>query len=471
MSIPCPLLPASCFPWNTLRRPGPGGVRAWVALFVLAAALIAGAPPQRACAETAKELRVLHAVVRGPITPASEQLLTHALERAEGQGYGALLLELDTPGGLVTSMRGMVSSILGARVPVLLWVGPSGARATSAGVFLVAAAHVAAMSPQSTIGAASPVDMGGKDVDATMAAKIKNDLMSYVRGLAASRGRNAQWYQDAVDAAVSITAQEAVMSGVVEFLAESPQDLLIQLAPRGIAMPDGTLCFDAQAATLDAYDPGLRHRMLSWLLDPQIAYLLLLGGIAGLFFEFTTPGAILPGVLGGLSLLLALYALSILPTSTAGILLILFAVVLFVLEIFVTSFGMLAVAGLVSLFLGSLILIAPTPGLEGVPLTTIILTVGAVTAIMSLCLVLITRAQRRQSMHGLAAMLGMTGRITTWNGQDGTIRLRGETWRAVSPGPAAFQPGDEARVTAARGLTLTVEPQDAPAQPAAKKET
>jgi membrane-bound serine protease (ClpP class) len=421
------------------------------------------APPAATAPDTAERLAafpVLHAAVRGPITPATEQLLSHALARAEEGGYQALLLELDTPGGLVTSMRAMVSSILGARIPVLLWVGPNGARATSAGVFLVAAAHVAAMSPQTTIGAASPVEMGGKDVDPTMAEKIKNDLMSYVRGLAESRGRNSAWYQDAVDAAVSVTAQEAVMTGVVEMLADSPRDMLAQLAVRGIPAPGGTLRFDPQGVRLDSYDPGLRHRMLSWLLDPQIAYLLLLGGIAGLFFEFTTPGAILPGVLGGLSLLLALYALSILPTSTAGILLILFAVVLFVLEIFVTSFGMLSIAGLVALFLGSLILITPTPGLEGVPLATIIVTVTAVAAIMSLCLVLITRAQRRRGMHGLDAMIGLTGRITKWDRQEGQVFVRGESWKAVSSGEQALAVGDRVRVVAARGLTLTVAPEN-----------
>lgn len=419
-----------------LLRPAPGGAQA---------------PPDAA-------FPVLHARIHAPITPASEQLLTHALAQAHDQGYRALLLELDTPGGLVSSMRAMVSAILGAEVPVLLWVGPRGARATSAGVFLVAAAHVAAMSPQSTIGAASPVEMGGKDVGQTMETKVKNDLMSYVRGLAEARGRNAAWYQDAVDSAVSITAQEAAMAGVVDLLADSPEDLLAQLAVKGIPWRDGPVHFDAWHASLTVYDPGLRHRLLAWLLDPQIAYLLLLGGIAGLFFEFTTPGAVLPGVLGGLSLLLALYALSILPTSTAGILLILFAVVLFVLEIFITSFGMLAVTGLVALFMGSLILIKPTPGLEGVPLATIIATVSVVTAIMGLCLVLITRAQRTQSMHGLDAMVGMTVRITDWHGQAGRVRVRGEIWKARAETPLALQPGDEARVVAARDLTLTIAP-------------
>lgn len=448
---------ASCFPWNTPWRPAPRVRRVLLgALVLLALGALFRPAPGATQAPPDAAFPVLHARIHAPITPASEQLLAHALEQARDQGYRALLLELDTPGGLVTSMRAMVSSILGAEVPVLLWVGPRGARATSAGVFLVAAAHVAAMSPQSTIGAASPVEMGGKDVGQTMEAKIKNDLMSYVRGLAEARGRNAAWYQDAVDSAVSITAQEAAMAGVVDLLADSPEDLLAQLAVKGIPWRDGPLRFGAQDAALTSYDPGLRHRLLAWLLDPQIAYLLLLGGIAGLFFEFTTPGAVLPGVFGGLSLLLALYALSILPTSTAGILLILFAVVLFVLEIFITSFGMLAVAGLVALFMGSLILIKPTPGLEGVPLATIIATVSTVTAIMSLCLVLITRAQRTQTMHGLDAMVGMTVRITEWQGQTGRVRVRGEIWKARADAPLALHPGEVARVVAAKDLTLTI---------------
>jgi len=405
---------------------------------------------------TAHPFNVLQVSLVGAITPASEDLLNAALATAESDNMQAVLLVLDTPGGLVTSMRGMVSAMLNAHVPVLVWVGPSGARATSAGVFLVAASHVAAMSPQSTIGAASPVGMGGADIGKTMQTKVKNELQSYVRGLAASRGRNAQWYEKAVDQAVSLTAQEAAISNVVDVIADSPEEFLQQLATRGIPFRGRIHMFSSQDVVFKAHDPGFRYSILSWLLNPQVAYLLLLVGIAGLFLEFVTPGVLLPGVFGGLSLLLALYALSILPTSTTGILLILFAVVLFVLEIFITSFGLLGLAALTSLFIGSLLLIRPTPGIDAIPLATVLITVSGLAVILGCCVVLITKAQRGRKAFGAQALVGETVRVTKWEDASGKIFVRGEMWRAISADKSTFSPGDMVLVTSADGLTLTV---------------
>lgn len=407
---------------------------------------------------TSQSFIVTTVTLNEPITPAAHDLIVAGIQTAQINTHSAVMIILDTPGGLVASMRDIVGSILNSPVPVFLWVGPEGARATSAGVFIVASSHIAAMSPNATIGAASPVQMGGKDVDSTMRDKVKNDLMSYVRGLAISRGRNAHWYQKAVDEAVSITAQEAAMEGVVEYLADSPEDFLEQIAAKGFVFGGRQVVVDPNTIRIVALDPSLRHKLLSWILNPQIAYLLLLGGIAGLFFELTTPGAILPGVFGGLCLLLALYALAILPTNTTGILLILFAVVLFILEVFITSFGMLGVAGLVSLFIGSLLLIRPTPGIEGVPVATILVTVGTLSLILGYCLVVITKSQRGKKAYGLEALVGMTCRITAWSDAKGKVLVRGEIWQAVSRSRTEMAAGDTAVVVKADGMTLEIEP-------------
>jgi len=394
--------------------------------------------------------------LREAITPATVDALRAAITTAESAAHLALLVEIDTPGGLVESMRSLVQMILSSKVPVLVWVGPGGARAASAGVFLVAASHAAAMSPQATIGAASPVNMDGKAIDPVMQAKIVNDLGSLIRGLAASRGRNVAWYEDAVREAVSITGQEAVLQGVVEHLAVDRQDFVIQLVARGgvpfggerRSLPAGSLHFQD-------FDPGFRHEVLSWLLQPQVAYLLLLGGMAGLFFEFATPGAVFPGVFGGLCLLLGLYALSVLPTNVAGVLLILFALLLLVLEVYVTSFGLLGLTALSALFFGSTILFDPGQGISPLPLSLILSTVSAVGLLLGVCLVLIVRVQRHKARGGGQAMIGETALVRSWNSGQGRVFVRGELWKAE--GPTSLKANAVVQITAVEGLLLRVE--------------
>jgi len=392
--------------------------------------------------------------IEGGISPAQADLLRSALNAAKAAGDGMLIVELDTPGGSGEAMRDMVKDILAAPMPVAVWVGPSGARAASAGVFLVAASHLAAMSPQSTIGAASPVNMDGSDITGTMQAKVRNDIMSFVRGVAESRGRNTEWYEKAVDKAVSITASEAVLLRVVDIIAVNVDDLLAQAGKKGVGFQGRTIFFDPAAVILVEHDPGFRHRVLSWLIDPQIAYFLLLGGMAGLFFELTTPGAILPGVLGGLCLLLGLYAMSVLPTNVAGLLLVIFGVVLFFLEMHITSFGMLSVAGIVALFLGSTILYRTGEGFPGLDTVTIVATVAGLSCLLLAAVWLAVRAQRSPPTGGLEAMVGGIGEVLTWSGQAGTIRVRGELWSATSDDPLAV--GARVRVIAAKSLILSV---------------
>lgn len=409
-------------------------------------------------ADTPSSFTVLSAEITGAISPAQVEVLQDILRQAGDDHADMVLLRLDTPGGLVTSMREMVQLILNAPLPIAVWVGPPGARAASAGVFLVAASSVAAMSPQSTIGAASPVDMGGKDVDSTMAAKVKNDIISLVRGVAEARGRNVDWYVKSVEEAVSITATEAVLLKVVDILAKDPADLMEQLAVKGLAWQGKTLRFSGQDVRFVEFTPGMRHRLLSWLLDPQVAYLLLLGGMAGLFFELTTPGAIFPGVFGGLCLLLGLYAMSVLPTNVAGILLILFGLVLFVLELKVASYGMLSVAALVSLFIGSTILFRTEAGVAGLPLSTIISGLAGFVLIFGGVAYLVTRAQLRKSPVGSEAMIGLVGEVRSWSRTKGTVFVNGESWNARCEPDLHLAPGDQVRVSGLDGLTLRVEP-------------
>jgi len=396
--------------------------------------------------------------IEGAVSPAQVELLDAAIEAAQDQGAGLLLIRLNTPGGLGQSMREMVQQILGSPLPVAVWVAPAGGRAASAGVFIVAAADVAAMSPQTSIGAASPVPMGGggQEMDETMAAKIENDILSLVRGVAAARGRNVEWYERAVTEADSITASEAVMENVVDFLATDIPDLLQQIASRGLTFKDQPIEFDPAKVEVVTHEPGFRYKVLSWLLDPQIAYILLLGGIAGLFFELSNPGTFFPGVLGGISLLLGLYALSILPTNAAGFLLILLGLVLFVLEIKVVSFGLLSVGGLVCFFIGSLILFDFEYGMSGLPLSTIAGVSIGLALVVGAAVFLVIRAHRRRPEQGMQALIGQKAKVRTWSSGQGQVFVRGEVWSATASDAQEIEPGDLVEVTQVEGLTLTV---------------
>jgi len=427
------------------------------ALLRAEAMAVEGAKPLEDAAG-ANAVRVLYAQLEGPVTPAQADLLEGAVAAAEQRGDDLLLLRLDTPGGLVDSMRDMVKSMLNAPVPVLVWVGPSGAHAASAGVFLVAASSLAAMAPSTTIGAASPVDVQGQDVPETMARKIENDLMGLLRGVAGAKNRNLEWYEDSVTKAVSATAQEAVMQRVVEFVAVDPYDFLQQAGVRGVETRDGVLRFAEGDIVLAEHEPGLRYTFLAWLLHPQIAYLLLLGGMAGLFFEITSPGAVLPGVLGGLCLLMGLYALSVLPTNAAGVLLLLFALVLFLLELKITSMGLLTIAGVTSMFLGSLLLIKPGQGFSRLPLPMVAVTVGGVTALVGGCVYMVGRSLRNPPATGAEALAGASGVVKQWQGDSGLVYVQGALWNARSGTPLELYKGGRVRVSGRHGLTLEIEP-------------
>lgn len=400
--------------------------------------------------------RVLRVEVEGTINPAQRDLLKEALTKAGEKRADALLIRLNTPGGLGQSMREMTQTILNADVPVLVWVGPAGARAASAGVFIVAASHAAGMSATATIGAASPVNVSGGDVDKTMAKKVQNDMLSLVRGVSKERGRNAKWYESAVTDAVSISGVEAQKQRVVEYVSPTEEEFLQDVGEKGIAFEGGTIRFDPKQVEILEYKASLRHALLSWLLDPQVAYLLLLAGIAGIFFEMTTPGAIFPGVFGGICLVLALYALSILPTNVAGVALILLALVLFILEIFVTSFGLLTVAALVSIFFGSTILFQQEFGFQGLGYGTILPTVIGVGVLAFCGVYLVARSQIRRPKQGENSLLGRRGTVRRFEGEYGQAFIYGELWKVRSEDGTKLEVGEKIEVVQVDGLTLTV---------------
>lgn len=396
--------------------------------------------------------------IQGSINPAQEDLLREAIDQSVKDRSNLLVVRLDTPGGLGETTRNMVKLILNAPLPVAVWVGPDGSRAASAGVFLVAASAVAGMSPHSNIGSARPVGMGGEDIPEAMADKILNDFLSLIRATAQSRGRNVDWYVSAVTESANLTGIEALMERAIDFVATDVEDFIEQIGARGLEWNNVTRHFTLDEVAIVHIEPGLWYAILSWLLDPQIAYFLLMGGLAGLFFELTNPGAIFPGVLGGLCLLLGLYALSILPTNVAGLLLILFGLMLFALELMITSFGLLSIAAMVAIFFGSVILFRFEYGMGSVPMTSILVTTVGLSAFVLFCVYLVAKAHKHRPFQSSDSLIGQKAVVRQWNSTSGIVHVQGESWSAVSDRPLELMHGDVVYVTAVQGLTLTIEP-------------
>lgn len=396
--------------------------------------------------------------IQGSINPAQQDLLQEAMDHAFKERAQLFVLQLDTPGGLGETTRNMVKQILNAPLPVAIWVGPDGSRAASAGVFLVAASAIAGMSPNSNIGSARPVGVGGEDIPEAMADKILNDFLSLVRASAQSRGRNVDWYVSAVKDSANLTGTEAAMNRVVDLVAVSVPDFIEQIGIRGFEWQNERIYYNINDVAIIDFEPGLWYSILSWMLDPQIAYFLLMGGLAGIFFELTNPGAIFPGVLGGLCLLLGLYALSILPTNVAGLLLILFGLMLFGLELMISSFGLLSLAAVISIFFGSVILFRFEYGIGGVPMPSIIVTTIGISAFVGLCLYLVAKAHRNKPFIGPHQLIGQTAKVKHWSRDHGVVHLQGESWTAVSDAPLSLQPDDVVSVSNVDGLVLHVIP-------------
>ncbi len=391
----------------------------------------------------------------GAITPVTVRLLTMALDRAQSEGAQALIVQLNTPGGLERSMRSMVQTILGSPIPVIVYVAPTGARAASAGVFITMAAHVAAMAPATNIGAAHPVAVGGS-MDKEMSKKVENDAAAFARSIATERGRNAEWAEKAVRSSVSATEREAVKLKVVDLVAESVPDLLAKIDGRTLKTPKGPVTLATKDVAVKVIEVRFRDRFLALISDPNIAYLLMMAGMLGIFFELSNPGSILPGVIGGISLILAFFAFQSLPVNWAGLLLILFGLVLLIAEIKVVSHGILAIGGVVAMLLGSLMLY-DVPETGGIRLSWLVIipTVGTTAGLVFFAVTMGVRALYRPSVTGSSAMVGRIGVTRTALGPEGQVLIDGELWRAVSP-DGRIEVGETVQVTAIDGLTVKV---------------
>ena len=396
----------------------------------------------------------------GIIHPIATEYVDEAITQADAAGADVVVIVLRTPGGLLDSTRDIVSRIIASRAPVVVFVGPSGARAASAGFILTIAADVAVMAPGTHIGAAHPVSGTGQPPDTTTATKAAEDVAAYVRSLAEARKRNVGLASEAVMKSRAFTDTEALGASppLIDFVAQDVPDLLRTLDGRTVRRFDGrTVTVRTANAVIQTVEMSRRQRFLSAIAHPQIAYLLLTLGILGLTVEFWNPGAIGPGVAGGVCLLLAFFALQVLPVSTTGVLLVVFGLALLLLELKVPSFGALGIGGTVSLLIGSVMMTRTVPGVV-VPLRLIVPVALSVAGILLFLGRLALQAQRQRPITGVSALVGLPGRVRTplTPGVAGQIDVRGEIWRAESPVP--LHAGDPVRVMAVDGLTLLVEP-------------
>jgi membrane-bound serine protease (ClpP class) len=396
--------------------------------------------------------RVLVVEINGAISPISSEALASAIDRAEREKYRALVVQIDTPGGLVSSMRDMVKKMLASQVPTITWVAPGGSRAASAGVFITMAGDVAAMAPGTNIGAATPIGMQG-GMDSTLAHKATNDAAAFARTVALQRHRNPDWAERAVREAVSVSEDEAIRLNVVDLLASTLPELLAKSDGRMWRRGEARYALHVKGLESDRIEPGFRQRVLGLLDDPNVAYIMLMLGFYGLIFELQNPGAILPGVVGGICLILAFLSLSTLPINAAGIALIVLGIVFFIAEIKVTSHGLLAAGGVISMLLGSLILFRGGPRISW----PVVLGVTAASAFFFLMVVGAgLRAQRRPAVTGARGMVGVRGRAVERLAPRGRVEVMGELWNAESDAPV--EAGGDVVVMEVRQLTLRVRP-------------
>jgi membrane-bound serine protease (ClpP class) len=389
--------------------------------------------------------------LEGAINPGTDLFATRSIKQAQRNGYSLVIIRLDTPGGLDTSMRNIIKAILNSPVPVVVYVAPRGARAASAGVMITIAAHVAAMAPQTNIGAAHPVTAGGKEINKTMSEKVVNDMVAYARSIAKDRKRNQEWVEKAIRESVSITADVAVKQKVIDLVATDMDDLLKLLDGREITLDTGKLTLQTKELKLVYVAPGWRDTVLKTISNPNIAYILMMIGLAGLYFELSHPGAILPGVVGAISLILAFFSFQTLPVNYAGLLLIALAIIFFIAEIKVTSYGLLSLAGLISLTLGSIMLFENVGVSLKLMMPTIVLIGGFFVGIAFLAF----RAYRRTPKGGRDGLIGESGVVEEKIDPEGLIFAHGEYWKATSN--EVVEEGEQVRIIGLKGLRLIVE--------------
>ena len=415
--------------------------------------------------------------INGAIGFVSAAHLAKAVERAAARSAPALIVRLDTPGGLLSSTREMIHTILASRVPVVMYVAPNGSHAASAGTYLMYASHVAAMAPSTHLGAATPIALSpglpgspptkpapGSDKQSdsdpanVSARKSVNDAVAYIRSLAEMRGRNADWGEKAVREAATLTSSAALKERVIDVIAKDVTDLLAQIDGRTVAMASGEIRLDTKERAVVELKPDWKMQVMSVIADPNIALILLMIGIYGILFEFWSPGAVAPGVVGGISLLVALTALAVLPVNYAGLALVVFGIALMVAEAFTPSFGIAGLGGIAAFAIGALFLFDPEQ--SDIPIAVSWQVVVGLTALSAVFFVGIlgvaVRARGRPVQTGAEQMIGSTGVAVSWDGNKGRVHVHGEIWDAQSR--QVIGKGQKVRVVGRSGLTLTVEP-------------
>lgn len=393
--------------------------------------------------------------VDGIVNPVMSEFITNGIRDAVKENAEAVVIQLDTPGGLDLSMRDIVKAILSADVPVIVYVAPAGSRAASAGVFITYAAHIAAMAPGTNIGSAHPVAMGGEKMDDTMMKKVENDAVAYIKGIAAKRHRNAEWAEKAVRQSVNVSAEEALKLKVVDLITQDRKILLEAIDGRKIEVLSGERILKTAKAEIKDIEMGLRHRILNAITNPNVAYILMMIGLIGLYFELSNPGLILPGVVGAICLVLAFYAFQTLSVNYAGLLLIGLAVLFFIAEIKVMSYGLLTVAGIIAITLGSLMLFeSPLPFMR-VSLWVILPVVISITVIFLGAMYYGLKIRQKKPISGAEGLIGDTGVAETDVLNGGKVFVEGEYWDAWSDEP--IKGGEKIKVVELKGLRLKVE--------------
>jgi membrane-bound serine protease (ClpP class) len=414
--------------------------------------------------------------IKGAIGPATSNYIVKGIAHAADTDARLIIIEMDTPGGLDSAMRDIIKAILSSEIPVVTYVSPSGARAASAGTYILYASHVAAMAPATNLGAATPVQIGGDepapdDADATdesepdeptpdgssaMTRKAVNDAVAYIRGLAELRGRNADWGEQAVREAASLSANDAREQNVIDIVADTLPALLDSIDGRTVKVQDRERQINTGGLTIETYEPDWRTRLLAVITDPNIAYMLMLAGIYGLLFEGYNPGAIVPGVVGAICLLLALFAFQVLPVNYAGLALILLGVILIIAEAFVPSFGALGLGGVAAFVFGSIILLdTEVPGMAIARSLIVGVALAASTLLLALVYALM-RMRRRPVVSGTESMLGMVAEALEDFDKAGTVFVNGERWNARTA--QLVRKGDKVRILKINGLELEIAP-------------